>query len=92
MLRLWGAVGYGIASLLGGYVSDSYGGSYTVVMVIFGANILLALGASTNVRVGRQKNDESFNSTNSINSTNSTNSINNTTVNNNNTRGAASSR
>ncbi|CAM9838261.1 unnamed protein product [Scytosiphon promiscuus] len=55
MLRLWGAVGYGIASLLGGYVSDSYGGSYTYVMVIFVANILLALGASTNVRVGREE-------------------------------------
>ncbi|CAN0436304.1 unnamed protein product, partial [Hapterophycus canaliculatus] len=51
MLRLWGAVGFGIASLLAGYVSDSHGGSYTGVMVVFLANVLVALAASTGVRV-----------------------------------------
>lgn len=53
-LRLWGAVGFGIASLIGGYVCDSYGGSYTGVMIVFVANVAVALAASTGVPIGRR--------------------------------------
>ncbi|CAM9669265.1 unnamed protein product [Pylaiella littoralis] len=57
-LRLWGAIGFGIASLIGGYVCDAYGGSYRGVMVVFVTNVVLALVASTGVPVGRRKDDE----------------------------------
>ncbi|CAM9324048.1 unnamed protein product [Ectocarpus sp. 4 AP-2014] len=53
-LRLWGAIGFGIASLIGGYVCDSYGGSYTGVMIVFVANVAVAMAASTGVPIGRR--------------------------------------
>ena len=52
--RLWGAVGFGIASLVAGYVCDLYGGRYYGVMLVFVACILVALVASTGVPVGQQ--------------------------------------
>lgn len=55
--RLWGAVGFGIASLVAGYVSDLYGGSFSGVMLVFMGNVLLALVASTGVPVGQVNYD-----------------------------------
>ena len=56
--RLWGAVGFGIASLLAGYVCDLYGGSYSGVMLVFVGNVLVALVASTGVPVGQVNNGD----------------------------------
>ncbi len=55
ILRLWGAVGFGVASLIGGYVCDAYGGSYVGVMAVFVGNVLVALLASTGVPIGQGK-------------------------------------
>ena len=56
--RSWGAVGFGIASLLAGYVCDLYGGSYSGVMLVFVGNVLVALVASTGVPVGQVNNGD----------------------------------
>ncbi|CAM9774867.1 unnamed protein product, partial [Ectocarpus sp. 12 AP-2014] len=55
--RLWGAVGFGIASLVAGYVSDLYGGNFSGVMLVFVGNVLVALMASTGVPIGQVNND-----------------------------------
>eukprot|EP00903_Cladosiphon_okamuranus_P010272 g9726.t1 len=55
-LRLWGAVGFGIASLVAGFMSDLNGGSYAGVMLVFVVNQLVALTASTGVPVGHVNN------------------------------------
>eukprot|EP00903_Cladosiphon_okamuranus_P013285 g12384.t2 len=54
--RLWGAVGFGVASLVAGYVSDLNGGSYAGVMLVFVVNNLVALVASTGVPIGHVNN------------------------------------
>lgn len=51
-LRLWGAVGFGIASFISGYVSDSSGGRYEGVMAIFVVALVLTFAASTRVSFG----------------------------------------
>lgn len=53
MQRLWGAVGFGFASLIGGYLCDAAGGSYDTAMLFFVAVMVVALATSTGVRVGR---------------------------------------
>ncbi|CAB1096853.1 unnamed protein product [Ectocarpus sp. CCAP 1310/34] len=55
--RLWGAVGFGTASLVAGYVCDLYGGSFSGVMLVFVGNVLVALMASTGVPIGQVNND-----------------------------------
>eukprot|EP00904_Undaria_pinnatifida_P013765 jgi/Undpi1/9519/HiC_scaffold_27.g11975.m1 len=50
--RLWGAVGFGVASLISGYLCDTNGGSYEHVMLFFVAVMAVALKASTGVPVG----------------------------------------
>ncbi|CAN0051041.1 unnamed protein product, partial [Ectocarpus sp. 12 AP-2014] len=55
--RLWGAVGFGIASLVAGYVSDLYGGNFSGVMLVFVGNVLVALMATTGVPIGQVNND-----------------------------------
>ena len=51
--RLWGAVGFGVASLISGYLCDAAGGSYEGVMSFFVAVMVVALVASTGVPVGQ---------------------------------------
>lgn len=52
MQRLWGAVGFGVASLISGYLCDAAGGSYEGVMLFFVAVMAVALMASRGVPVG----------------------------------------
>lgn len=56
--RLWGAIGFGVASLAAGYVCDLYGGSYSGVMLVFVGNVLVALAASTGVPVGQVNSND----------------------------------
>lgn len=51
--RLWGAVGFGVASLISGYLCDATGGNYENVMLFFVAVMAVALVASRGVPVGR---------------------------------------
>lgn len=53
MQRLWGAVGFGVASLISGYLCDAAGGSYEGDMLVFVTVMAVALMASTGVAVGR---------------------------------------
>ncbi|CAM9175600.1 unnamed protein product [Laminaria digitata] len=52
--RLWGAVGFGVASLISGYLCDAAGGTYEGVMSFFVAVMIAALAASKGVPVGRR--------------------------------------
>lgn len=52
MQRLWGAVGFGIASLISGYVCDSTGGGYGGVMLVFVGSLAVTMVASTGVPIG----------------------------------------
>lgn len=51
--RLWGAVGFGVASLIGGILCDAAGGSYETDMLFFVVVMVVALVASTGVLVGQ---------------------------------------
>lgn len=51
--RLWGAVGFGVVSLIGGYLCDAADGSYDTVTLFFVAVMVVALVASTGVPAGR---------------------------------------
>lgn len=51
--RLWGAVGFGVASLISGVLCDAAGGSYEGVMIFFMSVMIVALVASTGVSVGQ---------------------------------------
>lgn len=61
--RLWGAIGYAVASFIGGYISSSDGGSYGGVMVMFVVVTLGTLAASAGISVGKahttKQNDHS---------------------------------
>lgn len=49
---MWGGFGYGVASLIGGYIFDVGGGDYKDVMITF---VILTLGtmvAATSVPIG----------------------------------------
>lgn len=50
-------MGFGIASLVAGYVSDLHGGSFSGVMLVFVGNVLAALVASTGVPFGQVNDD-----------------------------------
>lgn len=50
-------MGFGIASLVAGYMSDLYGGSFSGVMLVFVGNVLVALMASTGAPIGQVNND-----------------------------------
>ena len=47
--RLWGAVGFGLASLIGGILCESDDGDYESVMVLFVAVMIGAMVASTGI-------------------------------------------
>lgn len=50
---MWGAVGHGVASLIGGFAYDSAGGNYVGVMIAFVAASAGTLAASTMISIGR---------------------------------------
>ncbi len=50
-------MGFGTASLIAGYVSDLFGGTFSGAMLLFVGNVLVALVASTGVPVGQVNSD-----------------------------------
>lgn len=52
--RMWGALGYGLASLISGAVYDAGSGGYRNVMAVFVVVTLISLGASTRVPIGKR--------------------------------------
>ncbi|CAM9442348.1 unnamed protein product [Ectocarpus sp. 13 AM-2016] len=51
--RSWGAAGFGLATLISGFVYDAAGGSYDGVMIVYVTVLALALLAALGVPVGR---------------------------------------
>lgn len=51
--RLWGAVGFGVASLLGGYVSDVSSGSFSGAILLFLGFMVITFATSTTLFSGR---------------------------------------
>lgn len=43
--RLWGAIGFGLASLLGGYVSDASDGRFWGTILVFGGLMVATFAA-----------------------------------------------
>lgn len=50
--RMWGALGFGVASLVGGFVYDAGSGGYGGVMVVFVTVTVVAFIAATGVPIG----------------------------------------
>lgn len=51
---MWGALGVGVASFMGGYVYDAGGGSYTNMMVAFVTVTMVACVTATRVPIGKR--------------------------------------
>lgn len=51
--RLWGAAGFGLASIAGGYVTDASGGSYLGMVILYVAFMIMTLITSSGLWMGR---------------------------------------
>ena len=53
--RMWGALGFGVASLTSGFICDASGGGYGGVMVQFVIVTTVALVTATGVSIGKNR-------------------------------------
>lgn len=57
--RLWGAIGFGVATFIGGSVSDAAGGGFGAVMAVFVGMMTISAVVSAGFAVGRGEGDNS---------------------------------